>query len=101
MDKVKRIWFPEQHQIVISQEGSNAPYLHSVWVGITAPVMNLPVIVWHSIIKPALMGLLFVVRYTWYCVAAGLMGRAQGLNIAMPQVEIQYRVTEKVERDED
>jgi hypothetical protein len=86
----KRTLFPEQHQFVIGHvEGQS--YLSSLWIGFTAPLINLPIMLWRSVIKPPFYGLFFIVQFFILAMVAGLCGRAHGFVIDMPTIS--YRIT--------
>lgn len=81
----QRTLFPLQHQFVIGNV-KGQPYIASLFVGFTAPFMNLPTMMWRSVIKPPITGLTFIIQFFFMAIIAGLMGRAHGFLIDMPEV---------------
>lgn len=61
---------------VVPREGN--PYLHSLWVGLTGPFLNLPMMVWDSLIWPILIGLRDIGLAFFLGFIAGVSGRAAG-----------------------
>lgn len=85
--KLQRTLFPQPHQLVIGKiKGSS--YLGSLWIGFTMPIINLPMMLWHNVMLPAGGGLLFIVKTFVVAALAGLMGRAHGFIVDMPEMII-------------
>lgn len=87
MTAPKKTWFPDQHQLVIG-DIKDSSYLHSLWVGLTAPALNLPLMLWYSVFMPMVRGLWFILMYFIFCALAGLRGRAHGFLVDMPTMTI-------------
>lgn len=85
--KFQRTLFPQQHQFIIGRIQGQS-YLSSLFVGLTAPVINLPLMLWQGVIKPPIRGLFFIVSFFIMGAIAGVMGRANGLVVDMPKVNI-------------
>jgi len=75
----KRLMFPAIHQLIVSAK--DVPYGYSLFIGLTTPLVNLPVMIWLSLIYPFLCGLREIVLFTVACVVAGIGGRADGRDI--------------------
>lgn len=73
-----RTWFPDYSQIAVV-ERKYTSYFYSLWVGLTAPILNLPVMIWNEILVPVLDGVITVVTGTIMSVLAGIVGLAAGL----------------------
>jgi hypothetical protein len=75
---VKREWFPAPQQMLIAP---NSSYLHSLFVGITMPFLNLPVMIWQMILKPASKAL--VVIFTVFVISffSGITGRSNAYSV--------------------
>lgn len=92
MSKVKRTLFPEQHQFVAGRiKGSS--YLSSVWIGCTAPLLNLPLMLWRGVVKPPILGLVLIVQFFVLAMIAGFRGQAHGFVIDIPSITI--RITDQ------
>lgn len=48
-------WFPDLNGFKFQR---NESWLNSAWIGITAPIINLPVILWRTVISAFLEGVL-------------------------------------------
>ena len=57
----------------------NPSYFNSLFVGLTAPLINLPVLIWNCILKHTLFGLYAVVMFILTSVVMGIRGRAHGV----------------------
>jgi len=74
----KRTWFPSPTQVFVV-ERKNTSYLHSLWVGITTPIFNLPSLVWEEILAPVIKGVFIILLATVVSMFAGLCGVAAGI----------------------
>jgi hypothetical protein len=83
MSTPKRTWFPQPHQLMIGPT-DGTPYLHSLWVGLTAPLFNLPVMLWHLVLLPIITGLTAIVKFFFVTAIAGVRGQAHGFDISAP-----------------
>ena len=85
-DQMKRlplVWLPDYFQVSLGRtEGT--PYLHSLWVGLTAPLINLPQLVWEAMLRPFFRGALTIATYTARCWFHGLRGEARGVPVPRP-----------------
>jgi hypothetical protein len=86
-DKVERTLFPEQHQFIIGRIKGQS-YLSSLWIGFTAPLINLPLMLWRGVIIPPFVGLFFIAQFFVLGALAGLLGRAHGFTVDIPKVII-------------
>ena len=64
-------WFPHPWQVIVLH---NPSYLHSVFVGLTSPILNLPFMVWRLILEPVLRGVFGILGFTARSVFFGLTG---------------------------
>ena len=75
----RRTWFPLAHQVEIVERKDNS-YLHSLWVGLTSPIIHLPELVWSALCcKSIPKGFKSVGIAIALSVVAGLAGRAAGI----------------------
>lgn len=72
-------WFPG---VLKLKEGNNPSRLHSIWLGIVVPMIELPMIVWRNVVSPliggitvSLIGVLVSAGAISVLVFAGLAGR--------------------------
>jgi hypothetical protein len=78
MPVYKRIWFPNATSIAIVRQ-SKEYYFHSVFVGITAPILNLPYMIWNSILIPLVEGITVVAISVLSTFIAGIRGDVAGI----------------------
>jgi len=78
MPSFKRIWFPDAHSVSIVRQPKEF-YFHSLFVGITAPLLNLPYMIWSSIVMPMLGGIFVVTVSVFSIFIAGIRGNVAGL----------------------
>jgi hypothetical protein len=83
---IKKSWFPTANRVAIV-DTSATNYFHSVWVGVTAPILNLPTMVWLSIVYPMLQGILEVVLAITLSVSAGIVGMVVGVDEEQDEVK--------------
>ena len=86
--KAEITWFPQVHQVVFDRNNSE-PYLHSVWIGLTVPLFNLPTMIWNSVIVPSVRGLIITLIFCACNVWAGLRGHLCGRLVALPELTIE------------
>lgn len=67
---------PHPWQIVLMP---NPVYWKSLLVGITAPVLNLPLMVWTLLLRPLLLGTWTIFFFFLSCWVMGPLGRVTGL----------------------
>ena len=85
--KAEKTLFPESHQVIFGKvEGSSR--LHSLFVGFTAPFMNLPTMLWRGVIFPPLRGLWFIGHLFIAGIIGGVLGRVHGRMVKMPVMHI-------------
>jgi hypothetical protein len=79
MKTATRTWFPLHGQLGLT-DASNTTRLHSLWVGLTAPILNLPTLVWVLILSPMLNG--FVNLFNVFALSAyyGVTGQMIGVD---------------------
>ena len=73
----KQSWFPHTKNIAVVQPGI-VPYSHSLWVGLTSPILNLPLMIWEVMIVPFVGGFFTIIGVSAVAVIAGVSGRALG-----------------------
>lgn len=73
----KRTWFPAHTQIGLT-DGVNTSRLHSLWVGVTAPILNLPTMVWQMVMMPLLFGIFSLFKLIAISVYYGASGNVIG-----------------------
>lgn len=76
-----QITAPDPHQIVIVR---NPTYWKSLLVGLTAPFLNLPLMLWQLIVLPVWRGVLTIVRFTLTCWIFGPLGWLVGMPFMKP-----------------
>jgi len=76
----KRSWFPSVANVVTVKYGK-VSYIHSLWVGLTAPLFELPIMIYRGLIKPLTGGLLAIILVIFSCWFAGIRGRAAGYTV--------------------
>lgn len=69
--------FPFFHQMTFKK---NPNYLASLWLGFTAPVLNLPITIWKFILRPIIVGVGGFIMWNILFFFAGLFGYASGKN---------------------
>lgn len=70
--------FPAIHQITATK---NPSYLNSLWLGISAPIINLPTIVWNLIVLPLFLGIAGLIQLLIVIPVAGILGRCTAVEI--------------------
>jgi hypothetical protein len=78
MIRQMQITAPNVEQVMLSH---NPVWWKSALVGITAPFLNLPQMVWRCLLRPMLCGLAFIIRFTLRCWINGLFGNIVGMPI--------------------
>jgi hypothetical protein len=73
----KRIWFPNVWQVVPSKNDS---YLHSLFVGLTSPLINLPHYLWLLVVSFGEILWLFAVS-VFSPVIFGVLGRVNTYDV--------------------
>lgn len=89
MNKSRKTWFPNMDQVFF-KFGSEVPsgnYLNSVWVGLTAPFVNLPVLLFRFLLIPFLMGFFYIVGIFITCIFMGLSGNIVGYAYTKSEIE--------------
>ena len=84
----QKTWFPQSHQMIFDRNNKGS-YPHSVFVGLTAPLLNLPTMVWRGVISPPLHGIKFIAIFSLGSIWAGFRGHLRGELIPMPNVTIE------------
>lgn len=74
---MKRTWFPDHTQVGLIHKKDNS-YLHSLWIGFTAPIFNLPGLFWSEVFAPTFGGLWTIIRFIFFTFIAGITGNAFG-----------------------
>jgi hypothetical protein len=74
---MKRTWFPDHTQVGLIHRDQNS-YLHSLWIGFTAPLFNLPGLLWSEVIAPFFGGLWVIAKFFFFTFVAGVTGNAIG-----------------------
>lgn len=74
---MKRTWFPLHDEVSLIRREDNS-YLHSLWIGITAPLINLPMLLFFEVLVPMLAGIWTIARFFFYTFIAGVTGNAIG-----------------------
>ncbi len=99
MNESKLTLFPETHQVFVSDKAVNNPasYFHSVWVGSTSGLINMPLMIWHMIILPLFATIRFIAVFTVLTFMHGLMGRVSGRILDEPRMIVAM----KIEKDEE
>jgi hypothetical protein len=75
--KAPRTWFPAPYQIYFG-DATNSSWLHSMWVGFTAPLLNLPSMLWRAVIRPPIFGVWLILNFFIVSAIAGLRGKVHG-----------------------
>lgn len=72
-------WIPGFYEL---DDGKNSNRLHSIWLGIMTPLVDLPQIVWRNVLTPliggsvaSIVGLLFTMWALLMLIFAGFAGR--------------------------
>lgn len=65
------LWFPEMHQIVPGVCQSRA---RSAFIGFTAPILNLPKLVWRLLLAPVISGTFIILQVMITFPILGLLG---------------------------
>jgi len=81
--KVQRTWFPASYQLVFG-EIKDSSWLHSMWVGFTAPLLNLPTMLWRAVIQPLISGVWLIFNFFIVSAIAGVRGKVHGYLVEMP-----------------
>jgi hypothetical protein len=76
----KRSWFPPADQVMVLK-GRNISYFHSLWIGLTVPLLNMPIIVFRLIVMPLLHGLFNLIAVVVALFVLGVSGRALGYEV--------------------
>lgn len=87
MTMYKQSWFPHPRNITVVPRGV-VPYRHSLWVGLTAPILNLPSMVFEVIIAPVVAGFISIIMITGVSVVAGISGCALGYDDKPIETEV-------------
>lgn len=74
---MKRTWFPDHTQVGLIHRNQNS-YLHSLWIGFTAPLFNLPALLLSEVVAPFFIGLLVIAKFFFFTFVAGITGNAVG-----------------------
>lgn len=77
MKNKDKLWFPEPYQI---HTGKNPDYLHSLFIGLTNPLWNLPTMIFIMILKPVLMSVFYILLFIFRCTALGVIGHLGSKN---------------------
>lgn len=79
MKKVTMSWFPKANRIAMTEDGENRPpYLHSLFVGLTVPILELPSMIWRMILFPLIDGIVALILLIVVIVISGIRGNAFG-----------------------
>ena len=81
-DEPKKTLFPLAHQVMIITNGKKPPLSRSIFIAFSAPILNLPSMIWRLVIVPLVIGIIQVVAFPCSCVWAGLRGRLDGWKIS-------------------
>lgn len=68
------LWFPSHRNVVISRNIENPNRLHALWIGLTTPLFNLPVMLWECFIRPMAYGLSVIFSFWLTCLIGGIAG---------------------------
>lgn len=99
-NKFEITWFPEPHQIMFDSHNEQS-YLHSVWIGCTSPLLNLPLMLWYHVISPVIRGLWFILNFFILSFINGLSGRMFGAIVAMPVITVHVEQLKALEGLDD
>ena len=79
----KIVWFPDYREVIRADAFRKIPnnYARSVVIGLTAPFLNLPIILINECLKPFALGLFFTLSFTLHLMKFGLKGDLVGLRI--------------------
>jgi hypothetical protein len=72
-----QIAFPSHTQVTLVEK--NPSYWRSLWVGVSAPIINLPFLLWGMVVLPFLMGLLNVLMFILFTAFMGIRGKIAGI----------------------
>lgn len=76
------MWFPLLHQIQIRR---NPNYFNSLFIGITAPLLNIWMLLFLTILMPLVRGLFISLKMLITVPILGLLGNVTGENITVHQ----------------
>ena len=82
----KTLWFPGVHQVFFERE-KKPSYLHSVFIGFTTPIMNLPSVIVLSILSPLFRGVLNILKMLILMPVLGLSGKLTTHNITFAEAK--------------
>lgn len=74
---MKRTWFPLHDEVALINKSENS-YLHSLWIGLTAPLFNLPMLLFFEVLIPVLAGCWTIIKFFFFTFIAGVTGNAVG-----------------------
>jgi len=80
------LWFPKLEQVF---QETNPSYVRSLFIGITAPVLLLPRMLWNHIIDPLVYGIFTFIICMVRTVILGFMGELTGRPMTK-QEQVEY-----------
>lgn len=84
-EKQKTVWLPDSWEVVIER---NPNYLHSLSIGLLAPLFNLPMMILRLIVIPFLKSVLFIVLYVTRSAYLGIAGNLSVIPQGEPRVAV-------------
>lgn len=82
------MWFPELHEIKAKK---NPSYLNSVFIGFTAPWLMLPKVLWRTLVKPVVVGLVRMCAWMMVLPAVSLFGYVSTVPRSRLQAELEVK----------
>jgi hypothetical protein len=76
------LWFPNPHQVFYEK---NSSYVRSLFIGLTAPFLLLPRLMWWCLLVPLTVGMLSMVSMLCKVVFEGIRGNANGRDITLQE----------------
>lgn len=71
--------FPEMHELAVGEKNPN--YLHSLFLGVTFPVINAPIMFWRLVLRPLLRSIWIYLLLLVSILVFGIFGRVSYRNI--------------------
>jgi hypothetical protein len=105
--ELKRAWFPHEGGMVLEKTFVNPNRLHSLWLGLTFPIIHLPFALWHMLLVPlfflVLNLLLWMPNFWLYGLAGWAHGwkNPDGINLNDPQSIAEWAQKKAAEKQGD
>lgn len=87
---MKKTYFPAMHQVFVIPRNEN--YFHSLWIGLTAPVLNIWTMLFFTVLLPVLKGLGLVLHLLIVIPIMGILGKLSAANVTLDEAVALHQI---------